>query len=145
MIINRGAYYPGTPVAESVGAQWQLAGTVEFVRKWNPQWFARIPSPVCLRLVRKLDALSLPIRYARNFGRLLPKVTITTPSGIVTLVNARVVGGGSVPSHSGSGSSKHSKESDTWEIERIEFTFQKIEVSHKKGGVSASDDWDAPS
>jgi len=127
-------------VTESVGARWHLAGTVQLVRRWHPTWYASNPRPNCLNLIRKSDALSSSIKHAITLGQVLPKVEITTPQGRLNLVNARIVG--STPA-TYSGGAKHSQSVDTHELERVSFTFQKIEYGNKGSGAAFSDDWNS--
>ena len=72
--------------------------------------------------------------------QILPKVGITTPSGKVTLWNARIVGIGPWTEPKGS-SSKHTGNMNTHELERVSFTFMKIDIENSGSGTSASDDW----
>jgi type VI protein secretion system component Hcp len=74
--------------------------------------------------------------------QILPKLEITTPSGKVTLWNARIVGIGLVPQQHGS-SSKHGGNAGTHELERVSFTFRKIDIENTGGGTAATDDWSA--
>jgi len=110
--------------AESVGAQWHLAGSVQLVRRWHASWFAANQSPNCMKLTRKMDSLSLPIRGAANLGQLLGEVEIATPSGRVVLRNAKVVG--IVSTH---------------ELERVSLTFHQIEWEYSASGKASQDDW----
>jgi len=58
----------------SAGKRWHLRDRSKLLRRWHPSWFATNQSPNCLKLTRKIDALSLPIRAAANFGRPLGEV-----------------------------------------------------------------------
>jgi type VI secretion system secreted protein Hcp len=72
----------------------------------------------------------------------------TTPDGMeqvyytVKLTNATISG---VQYMTGAGesaeSAKTSASYDTHELEKVSFTYQKIEVDHKAGKTSATDDW----
>ena len=127
--------------AESVGADWHLGGSAELVRRWHPSWYASNNSPYCFKLIRRKDGMSPHIQTAMAIHQILPKVQITTPTGGVTLRNARVVGIGPwLPQQRGS-SSKHGGSVDTYELEVVSLTFQKIDVEHKGSGTTASDDW----
>jgi len=55
-----------------------------------------------------------------------------TPALIIQLTNAAVAGVKRAP---------HTASRDTYELEEIEFTFQKIEISQNDGKVSMKDDW----
>jgi hypothetical protein len=113
------------PSGGSSGKRHHLAGSVKLVRRWHPSWFATNPSPECLTLTRTIDALSLPIRWAADFGQLLGEVEITTLSGKVVLRHAKVVG--IVSTH---------------ELEEVAFTFQQIDWgSGNAGGAASQDNW----
>ncbi len=78
-----------------------------------------------LILIRRTDALSPQISAAKTCQYVIPKVTVTTPSGgQVHLQNAKVT-----------------EQTVTNELEQIDFSFQKIDVTSNEGGISASDDW----
>ena len=127
--------------AENVGASWHLAGSAELVRRWHPSWYASNNTPYCFKLIRRKDGMSTHIETAMATNQILPRLGITTPSGRVTLSNARVVGIGPwLPPRSGS-SSKHGGSADTHEVELVSITFQKIDIENKGSGTAASDDW----
>jgi type VI protein secretion system component Hcp len=128
----------GRPVAESVGSQWHLAGTINLVRRMHPSWYASNSSPNCLQLTRRRDGRSWSLEHAMSIGKVLPKLEITTPEGNVTLLNAKIAGMGTAASHGGS---KHTGSNDTHELERVSFTFQKIDISNNNSGAAFDDDW----
>jgi|ERR1700690_11468 hypothetical protein len=112
-------------VAESVGERWHLAGSVTLVRRWHTSWFAANHSPECLELTRQIDSLSLPIRWAADFGQLLSEVELTTPSGRVVLRHAKVVG-----------------IVNTHELLKVSFTYRQIDWgSGNAGGAASQDNW----
>jgi type VI protein secretion system component Hcp len=127
---------------ESVGPNWHLAGSAELVRRWHPSWYASNSSPHCFTLIRQKDALSSHIETAMAIDQVLPKVGITTPSGKVTLWNARIVGIGPWTEPKGS-SGKNAGKVNTHELERVSFTFMKIDIENSGSSTSASDDWSA--
>ena len=109
----------------SAGKRWHLAGSARPVRRWHSSWFATNDSPNCLKLTRNSDNLSLPIRWAADFGQLLSEVEITTPSGKVVLRHAKVVGVVS-----------------THELEEVSFTYHQIDWgSGNAGGAASQDNW----
>jgi len=78
-----------------------------------------------LILLRRIDALSPQISSAQKNQYVIPKLTVTTPSGQkVNFQNSQV-----------------RSQSVTNELEEIEITFQKIEYTWTDSGSSASDDW----
>ena len=104
-----------TPL-QSLGGHWHLAG-----------WLKRpeIHGTLELVLVRKIDALSPQISVAKACQYVIPKLTVTTPSGgQVHLQNARAT-----------------EVTETYELERIDFTFQKIDGTSNEGGITGADSW----
>jgi len=78
-----------------------------------------------LILLRRRDAFSPQISLAQKNQSVIPKLTVTTPSGQkVNFQNVRIAG-----------------QNDTNELEEIEITFQQIEYTWTQGGISDSDDW----
>jgi type VI secretion system secreted protein Hcp len=64
----------------------------------------------------------------------------------ITLTNASVSGVSMYTGDEGvegGSSSKHTSEADTMELERVAFTFQKIEVNHTIAKTTFLDDWQA--
>jgi hypothetical protein len=120
-----------------MGASWRLAGAVKLVRRWHPLWLAAVGSANCLQLIRQKDTLSPLIRAALGAKQIVPEVTITTPEGSVTLVDAQVLAVAPAPASSQRGSI------DTLERERYSFTFPQIEVEEETGGRAWVDDWSA--
>jgi hypothetical protein len=130
----------GQRITERVGAQWHLVGEVTRSRGYRNR----------LTLTRPVDFLSGDIRATG--GTLLPAVQLTDTGGTsATLVGAQVVGSARVAGSNttgsksgGKGGSKHGgSSSDRNELERISFSFQKIEVNYKSN-TSGSDDWTYP-
>jgi hypothetical protein len=91
-----------------------------------------------LTVIHRFGPLSSQISSAMLKKTILPKVGIKTPHGTVTLVNAKIVK--IVPHFTGG----HSESSDTFEIEKIKFSFQQIDVVWTDGGKSFSDAWKIP-
>ena len=111
---------------QSLGAHWHLNGSLKRPETWIFPLSLKYLSEGNgeLTLVRRIDALSPHVRAAQTHQLVIPKLTVTTPSGLqVILHHVRV-----------------KKQSDTNELERITLTFQKIDISgkHGKGFV---DDW----
>jgi|SRR5579872_5452936 len=127
---------------ESVGRNWHLAGSAELVRRWHPSWYAANSSPNCFKLIRRKDALSSHIETAMAIHQVLPKVEVTTPSGKVTLWNARIVGIGPWTQKHGS-SSKHTGNVDTHELTQVSLTFMKIDTGNSQNNNAGVDDWSA--
>jgi hypothetical protein len=71
-------------------ARWCLAGSVASVAPLTAASHS-------LKLIRRVDGLSPQIRFAMNAGSTVPVVDINTPSGTLTLVNAKIVKAGPVP------------------------------------------------
>jgi type VI protein secretion system component Hcp len=119
-------FFKHTP-PQSLGGHWHLAGSLELVETHGNSE---------LILVRKIDALSPQISVAKTCQYVIPKLTITTPSGVqVYLQNAKVTvqtqtspGGGS-----------------TNELEEVQLTFQTITYTSMQGGISGADSWVAGS
>lgn len=104
---------------QTLGGHWHLAGLLEG---------SKTDGAGGITLVRKIDALSLQISAAKTCHYVIPKLTVITPSGRrFNFQNAKVTG-----------------QTDTNELERISFTFQKIDVTWNDGGKSAKDDWNVP-
>ena len=75
-----------------------------------------------------------------NFVKTNPQ-GITEPYFTITLTNAALAGYGRKPlPHNPSGRQQYT----TNEVEEIQITFQKIVYTWTKGGITSSDDWDAP-
>jgi len=110
---------------QSVGGHWHLAGSRKYEETgtpFNPGHFSHTTELV---LVLKVDALSPHLSFAKTNQFLVPELTVKVPSGQqVNFHNVRV-----------------KKQTDTFELEEISFTFQKIEVTDKYGNKNASDDW----
>jgi hypothetical protein len=108
-------FFKHTP-PQSLGAHWHLAGSLEHVETHGNG---------DLTLVRKIDALSPQISVAKTCQFVIPKLTITTPSGgLVHLQNAKVT-----------------EQTDTNEVEEIQIVFQKITYTSMQGGISNADGW----
>jgi hypothetical protein len=112
-------------------SEWRLAGSVT-----TPAYLLRTGKS--LTLVRSFGTLASRIWAAKNLKSVVPKVEIHTPDGIVTLVNAQVLG---VVPHVGPSSAKHSGSSSSEEWTAVSFSFRQIEYT-SGGGASASDSWD---
>ena len=115
------------PQFQKLGAHWHLTGSLK-----RPQTGI---FPLSLKhlsrgngeltLVRKFDGFSPHISFAQSHHLVIPKLTVTTPSG------------GEVIFHH-----VHIKEqNDVSEYEEVDITFQKIDIERKGGKTSASDDW----
>jgi hypothetical protein len=116
-------------IVESVGpARWCLAGSVST----TPGQLSRAS------LIRRADHLSPSIKFAKITQSILPVVEIHTPSGMVTLVNARVLSVGPSAPHS-----KGINTRDLYELLEIEFSFQKINVKCVDSKSVWKDDWKA--
>jgi type VI protein secretion system component Hcp len=146
------------PAVQTAGTVWQLKGEVKVGPGGIPLTSLKnIPPGIgTLVLIHKVDAVSAHLKNAMDSRLTLPEVSITTPSGkTVQLTRAQITSiktdtpddwtaalsvdfidswsGG----ESGSGSSTH-------ETERVEFTFQKIELE-SSGGKGWNDSWNAAS
>jgi type VI protein secretion system component Hcp len=115
------------PLYQSLGAHWHLDGSLKRpetgIFQLSLNHLSRGKGE--LTLVRKFDGFSPHISFAQTNQLVIPTLTVTTPSG------------GEVIFHH-----VHIKEqSDSGEWEEIKLTFRKIEVDHKGGKTSASDDW----
>jgi len=66
--------------------------------------------------------------------------TVTLTNATISLISRYT---GSEGGTEGSGSAKHTQAVDTMELERWEFTFQKIEVADNDGKTSFMDNWNA--
>lgn len=112
---------------QSLGAHWHLAGSLKRGDTGLPPLNqSQIPLGTGkLILLRRIDALSPQISSAQKNQYVIPKLTVTTPSGQkVNFQNSQV-----------------RSQSVTNELEEIEITFQKIEYTWTDSGSSASDDW----
>ena len=115
------------PQYQSLGAHWHLNGSLK-----RPETGI---FPLSLKhlsqgngeltLIRKFDGFSPHISFAQSHQLLIPKLTVTTPSGLPVILHHVHI----------------KKQSDTSEYEEIALTFRKIEIEHKGGKTSASDDW----
>ena len=127
----------GRLIVERAGPIWHLVGVPkrDFASKDR------------LTLWRRSDSLSLLIKS--SVGRLLPVLQITDPSGTTaTLLNARIHWPIAVaqyfPKFTQLGTyGHHSSQVDTNELDKISFTFQKIEISNTSRKKSFDDDWGA--
>jgi hypothetical protein len=112
---------------QSLGAHWHLAG---YLKRGDtglrPLDQSQIPlGKGKLILLRRIDALSPQISLAKKKQYVIPKLTVTTPSGQkVNFKNSQV-----------------RSQTATNEMEEIQITFQRIEYTCTDGGISASDDW----
>ena len=108
-------YFNQLPL-QHLGGHWHLAGSLQSVEAHGNGE---------LTVVRKIDALSPQISVAKSCQYVIPKVTITTPTGgQVHLQNAKVT-----------------EQTDTNEVEDIEIVFQKIVFTYLGGGIGSADDW----
>lgn len=102
-----------------------------------------------LQVVKQIDTTSPQLFTASVNNEALTSVQLqvweTTPSGtesevyVINLTNAAIVSFGQSQE---APESRHGKIRDTWELERIAFTYQKIEVTWTDGQVSATDSWE---
>jgi hypothetical protein len=112
---------------QSLGAHWHLTGSLK-----RPETGI---SPMSLEhlshgngeltLVRKFDAFSQHISFAQSHQLVIPRLTVTTPSGGEVIFHHVHI----------------KKQSDVSEYEEIAITFQKIDIEHKGNKTSTSDDW----
>jgi hypothetical protein len=112
---------------QSLGAHWHLTGSLKRPETGIfPSSLNRLSQGNGeLTLDRKFDGFSPHISFAQSHQLVIPKLTVTTPSG------------GEVIFHH-----VHIKEqSDVYEYEEIAITFQKIDIEHKGNKTSTSDDW----
>ncbi len=114
----------------SLGGHWHLEGSIKPAETGLPVLRLRnIPQGSGeLVLVRKIDVLSPHLSVANTTQFLIPKLTVTTPSG--EQINFQKV--------------RIKSKTDTHELERISFTFQKIDITDKVGKKSTFDDWQVP-
>ena len=94
-----------------------------------------------LKISRRFDALSARIRFAMNLKSIVPVVEINTPSGKVTLVNAKILGIALPVPRARPKRGAGTKGLDTHELEEIEFTFQTITHTGKVGHKADLDNW----
>ncbi len=94
-----------------------------------------------MKVIRHFDALSPQIRFAMNLKSILPIVEINTPSGKVTLVNAKIVNIALSVPRAGPKRGAGTEGVHTHELEEIDFTFQTITYTGKVGHKADWDDW----
>ena len=104
-----------------------------------------------IKIIKEWGAASPQFLNSLANNKVLPKLNLnflkTNPQGIfqpyftINLTNAALAGyrRKPLPPHP----PKH-RLLDTYELEEIAFTFQKIEITNHSGGKTSSDDWDAP-
>jgi type VI secretion system secreted protein Hcp len=104
-----------------------------------------------IKITKEWGAASPQFLNSLANNKVLPKLNLnflkTDPQGItqpcftITLTNAALAGYGRkpLPHHP----PKH-RVLDTYELEEIAFSFQKIVITHHSGGKTFTDNWDAP-
>jgi type VI protein secretion system component Hcp len=115
------------PQYQNLGGHWHLTGSLKRTE-------TGIPVPGLnqlsqgngqLTLERRIDAFSPHISVAKTNQLVIPKLTVTTSSGQpVTFHHVHI-----------------KEQNDTNELEKVSFTFRKIEISGKVGKKSHTDDW----
>jgi hypothetical protein len=139
-----------TAVERVAPTRWSLVGSVligpfEQSLSWLtfqmnlPQF--RLRTGRSLTVIHRFGPLSSQIRSAMLKNTILPKVGFNTPHGTVTLVNAKIA---TVGSYHPPATGTHSESHDTFELEKIKFSFQQIDVVWTDGGKSFSDAWKIP-
>jgi hypothetical protein len=115
------------PQYQSLGAHWHLNGSLKRPETGIfPLSLNRLSQGNGeLTLVRKFDAFSPHISSAQSHQLVIPKLTVTTPSGGEVIFHHVHI----------------KKQSDVSEYEEIAITFQKIDIEHKGNKTSTSDDW----
>jgi len=127
----------GRLITENAGPQWHLVGEVTRDRSQRNR----------LTLTRPADQLSGRIRAAG--GQLLPAVQLTDTTGTsAKLLGVQVSGFTRLPNRgtTAAGASKGGNAGKgSSELDRIDFTFQQIEITHKSSKTNkSSDDWTSP-
>jgi type VI protein secretion system component Hcp len=115
------------PQFQKLGAHWHLTGSLERPKTGIfPLSFNRLSQGHGeLTLVRKFDGFSPHISFAHSHQLVIPKLTVTTPSGKSAIFhNVHIT-----------------EQRSTSELEEFDITFRKIEVEHKGGKKSDTDDW----
>lgn len=112
---------------QSLGAHWHLAGSL---KRPETGLFSLSLKRLSqghseLTLIRKFDAFSQHISFAQTNQLVIPKLTVTTPSGKPVIFHHVHI--------------KKDARVDEWE--EIAFTFQKIAIEKKGNKTTASDDW----
>lgn len=125
------------PAAQNLGAHWRLNGSLledqafsgnplaPYGSNSNSGFVTGKPNHAPVVIVRRKDSLSPLILAAQAAQFVIPLVTLTTNTGQkVNLTNARVT-----------------NKTDSSEMEEIELTFQKIQITWSGGKKYAGDDW----
>ena len=126
-----------TPAPQNLGAHWRLNGSLledqafscnplaPHASNSNSGSVTGRPSHAPVVIVRRKDSLSPLIHAAQAAQFVIPLVTLTTNTGQkVNLTNARVI-----------------NKTDSSEMEEIELTFQKIQITWSGRRKNGSDDW----
>jgi len=115
------------PQYQRLGAHWHLTGSLErpktAIFPLSLNHLSRGNGEITL--VRKLDGFSPHISFAKSHQLVIPKLTVTTPSGGEVIFHHVHIKG----------------QSDIYEYEEVAITFQKIVVEHKGNKTSDTDDW----
>jgi type VI protein secretion system component Hcp len=113
---------------------WSLAGSVT-----TPAHLLKTGNT--LQLIRPFGSVTSLMWAAMSKKSILPNVVLNTPSGKITLVNAKVVRIGPHFPRFQSSQGAHAKSQDSSQLEEISFTFEKIVIENLFGSMSASNDW----
>jgi type VI protein secretion system component Hcp len=119
------------PQFQKLGAHWHLTGSLKRPATGIfPLSLNRLSQGHGeLTLVRKFDGFSPHISVAQTNQLVIPKLTVTTPSGGQVIFHHVHIKG----------------QSDVSEYEEVAITFQKIEIEHKGGKKSDTDNWSSTS
>jgi hypothetical protein len=106
-------------MADTIGSTWQLSGSLvkAGIGTLREQYVSRDMAGGRIVFRRKADLLSPQLRAARSGTFILPKVTLLTSVGKVTLINARIVSVEAAAPRPGQAKAG----------EELTFTFQQIE------------------
>src|ERR1700686_3623256 len=112
---------------QRLGAHWHLDGSLKSPETGIPPFSRNYLSQGNGELVldRRVDAFSPHISSAKTNQLVIPKLTVTAPSGLqVNLHNAHV-----------------KEQTSTNELEQVSFTFQKIEIEPVNNNKTGTDSW----
>jgi len=118
----------GTRIVESIRpARWCLTGS-----------FSTTPGQLLrASVIRRVDALSPRIKFAKMAQSILPVVEVQTPSGNVTLLNVKILDIAPAIGH------EKGLDRDIYELEQWDLTYQKIDMKCLDSKSIWQDDWNS--
>lgn len=103
-----------------------------------------------ITITKEVDKSDVLMTHLLHSGRIIPKLYLNfystpSPTGhpLISMNLSDVEVNVARASQSEATGGKRSKATNTMELEKIKFSFQKIEVTFHSGGASAMDDWEA--